>query len=150
MVSVRHIALFVSNLREAESFFQQVFDMELLMRETPLDDQLWYTLPMDKGWEDAEAAGVKINMVALKRDEFVLALFEGSPTPIGTVLEIGIMMGAEDIEAVRSRLTEKAQVVAHERDDLMFSDPYGYLWHIWLEGVPFQSNGKSVGRWLEV
>lgn len=27
------------------------------MREAVRDDGRWYTLPADKGWEDAEAAG---------------------------------------------------------------------------------------------
>ena len=150
MVTVRHIALFVSDLREAESFFQQVFDMELLMRETVLDDQLWYTLPIDKSWEDAATAGIELNMIALKRDEFILALFQGNPTPVGTVLEIGVSMELEAIEAVQKRLPETATVVEHEYGDFMFVDPYGYLWHLWPAGVPFQSNGETSGRWLEL
>ena len=53
---IRHIALFVPDLRQAEAFFQSLFDMELLGREAELEDGLWYTLPFDKGWEDAQAA----------------------------------------------------------------------------------------------
>jgi len=47
--SVRHIALFVSDLRTAERYYQSVFDMELIGRESELADGLWYTLPFDKG-----------------------------------------------------------------------------------------------------
>ena len=42
--SIRHIALFVPDLREAERYYQSIFDMELIGREAELADGLWYTL----------------------------------------------------------------------------------------------------------
>jgi catechol 2,3-dioxygenase-like lactoylglutathione lyase family enzyme len=159
-VSIGHIALFVPDLPAAEHFYQRIFAMQLLMRETELDDGLWYTLPMDKGWSDAQAAGIEIQMIALKRDAFVLALFkaalfkagpkQGGPAPRTTVLEIGITMTAESIATVRHRLPESAEIVSHEYGDLMFRDPFDYLWHLWPTGQVFQSNGESSGRWLEL
>lgn len=158
--SVGHIALFVPDLPAAERFYQHIFAMQLLMRETQLDDGLWYTLPMDKGWSDAQAAGIEIEMIALKRDAFVLALFkaalfkaalkQGDPAPRTTVLEIGITMTAKSIAAVRDRLPESAEIVPHEYGDLMFRDPFGYLWHLSPIGRVFQSNGQSSGRWLQL
>jgi catechol 2,3-dioxygenase-like lactoylglutathione lyase family enzyme len=47
--SIRHIALFVPDLRAAERYSQSIFDMELIGREAELADGLWYTLPFDKG-----------------------------------------------------------------------------------------------------
>jgi hypothetical protein len=32
--------------------------MELIGREAELDDNQWYTLPVGKSWEVAEAAGI--------------------------------------------------------------------------------------------
>lgn len=149
-VTVAHIALFVPDLRAAESFYQQLFAMQLLMREVELDDGLWYTLPPDKGWPDAAAAGIELGMIALRRDAFVLALFQGNPAPQATVLEIGISLPDPAIAAVRDRLPESAEFVTHERGDLMFRDPFGYLWHLVPTGRVFRSNGESSGRWLEV
>ena len=150
MATIGHIALFVPDLQEAEIFYWRVFGMQLLMREAPLGDLQWYTLPTDKGWDDAEAAGIEIGMLALKRDAFILALFQGKPAPEETVLEIGISMPAEAIAAIRDRLPATVELVKHERGDLMFRDPFGYLWHLWLAGKAFRSNGESSGRWLEV
>jgi catechol 2,3-dioxygenase-like lactoylglutathione lyase family enzyme len=150
MVAVGHIALFVPDLREAETFFRRVFGMRLLMREAEMDDHLWYTLPMGKGWADAAAAGIELGMVALKRGAFVLALFQGEPIPEKTVLEIGVTMTAETIAAVRDRLPNTVTFVKHEYGDLMFRDPFGYRWHVWPAGKAFRSNGESSGRWLEV
>jgi len=39
-----------------------------------LGQEDWATLPLDKGWEDAEAVGTELSMIALRRDDFVLAL----------------------------------------------------------------------------
>jgi catechol 2,3-dioxygenase-like lactoylglutathione lyase family enzyme len=149
MVSVGHIALFVPDLQEAERFYQRVFDMALLMREAPKGDGPWYTLPLDKGWDDAKAAGIEIKMVALRRDAFVLPLFEGKPAPRETVLEIGVVMTAEDIAATRDRLPDSVTLLEHPLDT-MFRDPYGYTWHLWPAGKAFRSNGESRGRWLKV
>ena len=94
--SISHIALFVLNLQEAESFYQNIFDMELVGREVEKEGGLWYTLPFDKGWEDAKAAGINLGMVALRKGEFVLALFKGLNPP-GQVFAIGLSATTEDI-----------------------------------------------------
>ena len=75
--SVRHIALFVPDLRSAERYYRSIFDMELVGRETELADGQWYTLPFDKGWGEAEAAGIELGMVFLRKDDFGLGLFRG-------------------------------------------------------------------------
>jgi catechol 2,3-dioxygenase-like lactoylglutathione lyase family enzyme len=149
-MAVRHIALFVPDLPAAESFYRQVLGMRLLMREAELDDGLWYTLPEDKSWSDAQAAGIEIEMIALKRDAFVLALFRGNPAPGATILEIGLSTPPAAIAALRDRLPETVEQLPHERGDLMFRDPFGYVWHLWPAGTPFTSNGQSSGRWLRV
>ena len=71
--SVLHTALFVPHLRRAESYYQLIFDMELIGREAELADGQWYTLPFDKAWEGADAAGIELGMVCLRTDDFGLA-----------------------------------------------------------------------------
>ncbi len=102
-----HVALFVTDLQAAEAFYQETFGMEVLFREAEGDDGYWYTLPPGKGWEDAEGAGVETGMVALQRDELNLPIFRGKPK-FGTVLEIGIAVPTEEIEAISSGLPESA------------------------------------------
>jgi catechol 2,3-dioxygenase-like lactoylglutathione lyase family enzyme len=147
---IRHIALFVPDLRQAEAFYQSLFDMELIGREAELADGLWYTLPFDKGWEDAQAAEIKLGMVALQKDEIVLAFFQGKPAPEDTVLEIGLSMAAEAITNVHDHLPDTVALIQHERGDLLFKDPFGYTWHVWPADEAFLSNGESVGRWIEL
>ena len=147
--SVRHIALFVPNLRSAEHYYQSVFDMELIGREAELSDGLWYTLPVAKGWDEAEAAGIELGMLALRKDEFVLALFRGD-APAGQVNVIGLAMPTEEIARVRARLPQEAQVSEDAPDGLEFRDPYQIIWQISVPGVEFRTSGDFANRWLQL
>ena len=146
---VRHIALVVPDLRAAESFYQPVFGMELIGREAVREDGLWYTLPFDKDWDDAVAAGIELTMLALRKDGFVLALFKGDASP-GQVPFIGLAMPADDIGAVRARLPEEAQLLGSSPEYLEFRDPYGITWQVSAPGAEFRTTGDWAGRWLEL
>ena len=149
IASLRHIAVFVPNLRSAEHYYQSVFDMELIGREAELSDGLWYTLPVDKGWDEAEAAGIEPGMLALRRDEFVLALFRGDAPP-GQIYVIGLTMPTEEMVGVRARLPEEAQVSEDAPDRLEFRDPYQITWQISLPGSEFRTAGDFANRWLKL
>lgn len=147
--SLRHIALFVPDLRSAERYYQSVFDMELIGREAELADGLWYTLPFDKGWDEAEAAGIKLGMLALRKDEFGLALFRGD-APAGQVYVIGLKMPMEEIARVRARLPEETQVSEDAPDYLEFRDPYQITWQVLLPESKFRTSGDFANRWLKL
>jgi catechol 2,3-dioxygenase-like lactoylglutathione lyase family enzyme len=145
----RHIALVVPNLRQAEAYYQSLFDMELIGREAELEDGLWYSLPFDKGWDDAQAAGIELGMLALRKGEIVLALFAGD-APQGQVYAIGISLPAEEIARIRSRLSSDAAVWMDEPGSLGFRDPYQIIWQISIPGTAFRTSGDYAGRWLEL
>ena len=150
MVSeLRHIAISVSDLNAAEGYYKQLFNMKLIGREAELGDGLWYTLPMDKGWNDAQAAGIELGMVALKRGALVLALFPGNPQP-GQLYIVGLNMDLKEIAEVRERMPEDAEVWEDYSDSLTFRDRYAIIWQIYPTGTIFSTNGESQGRWLEV
>jgi hypothetical protein len=123
--------------------------MELLGRETELDDGQWYTLPRDKSWEEAEAAGIKLKMLALGKDDFVLALFPG-PNPSGQVFAIGLAMPQAQLDAVRSHIPEGTEVTLDIPERFTFIDRYNITWQLVLPGDEFQMYGDSAGRWLEL
>lgn len=77
MFEFRHLAVFVSDLRRAEQYYQDLFRMELIGREAEGEDGETYALPPNRGWEEAEEAGIQLSLVALRRDEVILALFRG-------------------------------------------------------------------------
>ena len=146
---LRHIALFVSDLREAEEYYQSLFGMELIGREDELEDGEWYTLPADKGWEDAEEAGIELGMLALRKGGVVLAFFPG-PDPSGQVLAIGIAMPQAQITEMRNQLPPDAEVIVDQSAQFNFRDRYGILWQVVPPGDEFLMNGDSAGRWLEL
>jgi catechol 2,3-dioxygenase-like lactoylglutathione lyase family enzyme len=147
--SVRHIALFVPDLRVAESYYQSIFDMELIGREAELADGQWYTLPFDKGWDEADAAGIELGMLALRKDEFGLALFRGDAPP-GQVYVIGLRMPVEEIARVRARLPGDTQVLEDNPHYLEFIDPYQITWQIMLPDSKFSTSGVFANRWLKL
>ena len=83
--SMRHIAIFVPDLRVAEEYYQRLFGMALICREAVLDDGQWYTLPPGKGWDDDRAAGITLDMVALRSGALVLALFVVPPDLVSCI-----------------------------------------------------------------
>lgn len=149
----RHVALFVgADLRAAEEYYARLFDLRVVVRESPqesgdIDAAVWAQLPRDKTWDDAEAAGVEIGMVALEREDFTLALFPVEPSG-ERFYALGLVMPAEEIAAVASRLNDEA-IEDHQGEWLAFVDRYGVRWQLSVRG-PFRGSGDSQGRWLEV
>jgi catechol 2,3-dioxygenase-like lactoylglutathione lyase family enzyme len=146
---VRQIALFVSDLQVAEAYYRSLFGMDLIGREAEQADGLWYTLPFDKGWQDARAAGIELDMVALRKGEFVLALFAGD-APQGQVFAIGLSLPPREIAAIRFRLPAEAEISRDEPHALEFLDRYQILWQISAPGDQFRTAGDFAGRWLEL
>jgi catechol 2,3-dioxygenase-like lactoylglutathione lyase family enzyme len=147
--SLRHVALIVPDLRAAERYYQSVFDMELIGREAELADGLWYTLPFDKDWDEAEAAGIELGMLGLRKGAMVLALFRGDAPP-GQVFAIGLRMPADEIAMVRTRLPKDAEVTPDKPDHLEFHDPYQIMWQISVPGEEFRTSGDFANRWLKL
>jgi catechol 2,3-dioxygenase-like lactoylglutathione lyase family enzyme len=146
---LRHVALVVPDIREAEDYYQNLFDMELIGREAQLDDGQWYTLPKDRGWEDAEAAGIDLGMLALRKGDIVLAFFPGSE-PAGQVFAIGLAMDQVEVEKVRKRLPSDCEVLFDHPEQFNFRDRYGISWQLVPPGQEFLMNGDTANRWLDL
>lgn len=149
MISIRHIALFVPDLRTAEAYYRPLFAMQLIGREAQLEDGLWYTLPYDKSWDDAAAAGIGPGMVALRNEDFVLALFQGE-RPSGQVFAIGLHMIEDEIARVRAHLPTDATIMEDSSEALAFRDPYRIMWQITVPGSEFRTTGEFANRWIHM
>ena len=146
VTSVSHIALFVPDLQEAEKFYMDLFDMELVGREIEKENGLWYTLPFNKGWEDAKAAGLDLDMIALRKGKFVLALFKGANPP-GQVYAIGLSATEKEIKDIHEKLSSDIKIDEFHPDRLEFMDPYRITWQIAVEPV-FHTSGDFTNRWI--
>ncbi len=151
MARFRHVALHVPDLRDAEEYYATLFGMTVLLREARLreaETETWATLPPDRGWDDAAAAGVTLGMVALQRDELIIALFLGTGSG-DQINKLGILMDDEAIDEVAARLPPGASLVSHRRGSLELVDRYRIRWQ--LSSRPtFRSSGDIFGRWLDV
>jgi len=147
----RHVALYVPGLRDAEDYYTALFGMTVLFREAPLGEAgaaTWATLPPDRGWDDAAAAGVTLGMVALQRDDLVLALFPGTGSG-EQIHALGVVMDDEAIDEVAGRLPPGVSPVSHRRGSLEFVDRYRIRWQLYSRPT-FRSSGDIFGRWLDI
>ncbi len=145
---ISHISLMVANLEAAESFYSELFGMTLIGRESLQDDGQWYTLPFDKTWQDAHNTGVILNMVALRKDKLVLALFQGKVIAVEPRY-IGLSVDKDEINAIRSRLSSEIVLLNDQEDRLEIMDPYQIIWQIAVDPV-FQTAGEFAGRWINL
>jgi len=122
--------------------------MELIGREIEKEDSLGYTLPFDKGWEDAKTAGVVLDMTALRKGDFVLALFRGKKPP-GQVFVIGLSTSKKDIQAIHARLQTDIKIEVFQPDRLEFIDPYHITWQIAVDPT-FRTAGDFANRWINI
>jgi hypothetical protein len=86
-------------------------------------------------------------MVALQRDDFTLALFEGAPRT-GTVYEICLAVDAVEVQATIGRLPEDAVIEESADGWLRFVDPFGFRWAVRDHGRRFRSSGEIAERWI--
>ncbi len=145
-----HVAITVPDLEQAEAYYRALFDMEVVTREK-LGRDGDRQLPRDKDWSDARRAGMDLYMVALRREGFVLALFdEASPfirglgLPHYRPLFIGLNMPADEVGRVRARLSGEEW----DEESGGFRDRYGIGWQ--FGSGTFSGTGDRIGRWLKV
>jgi catechol 2,3-dioxygenase-like lactoylglutathione lyase family enzyme len=146
--SVSHIALIVPDLQKAEHFYKNIFDMELIGREVRKDGEIWFTLPFDKDWEDSKATEMELDMIALRKGGFMLALFRGDNPP-GQVFAIGLSATRDAIKRIHEKLPPEIKIDVYQADRLEFIDPFNITWQIAIDPV-FRTAGEFANRWLAI
>ncbi len=146
----RHLAIHVPDLLESEAYYCGLFDLQVMFREALVSDGGavdWVQLRPGQGWAEAETADAEVGMVALGRDDFVLALFPGDPSP-GQVFAVGVVMTEEEIAEVRWRLADDTQVLSSGPRSLDFVDRYQLHWQL-ASSSEFVGSGEIADRWLD-
>jgi catechol 2,3-dioxygenase-like lactoylglutathione lyase family enzyme len=152
--SVTHVAIRVMGLREAERYYRGLFGLEVAFREAETTDG-WKTLPGDVGWEQAEAAGIRIGLCVLFRDAFRLAIQqEPLVDRYGVLDHVGLLVEPDDLAALRARAARLRIEITRVRDTLLLvDDHYGVRWEITTdvrEDPRSDSSGARRGLWLEM
>ena len=122
--------------------------MEVVLRESELEDG-WSTIPSGATWDEIEAAGVEVGLSSLRGGGLRVGLQPGDPAP-GVLSHVGLRMGAEGLDEVRSRLGGPGCTVVMERADrLTFDDRHGVRWEL-ATTDQVRSSGESLGRWVDL
>jgi catechol 2,3-dioxygenase-like lactoylglutathione lyase family enzyme len=146
-----HIALTVTPLRQAEEYYRTLFGLEVAFREAETPGG-WYTLPSEAGWDDAEAAGIRLGLCSLHRDAFTLALEDGPSSAGGRLSHIGIQVDTQELERLRTVVFDVSHVVQDTPGLLVFDDAYGVRWEVTTSSYDDPrrlSTGVRLGRWLD-
>jgi hypothetical protein len=110
-------------------------------------------LPSEAGWDDAEAAGIRLGLCSLHRDAFTLALEDGTGSAGGRLSHIGIQVDAQEFERLHSVASERCQIIQYRPSLLVFDDPYGVRWEVTTSSYddPLRlSTGVRLGHWLDI
>jgi len=147
MPTIKHVALHVPDLREAEGHYREIFAADLVGREAVGSDGRWRSLRPELGWDDAARAGIELHWVGLRRDDLVIALFQGQPNPQGTLYCIGLTTTAEERADIRGRLPDSTTIEDDTTGNLTFVDMYGFRWQ--CLGPGFGTAGDLRGDWID-
>lgn len=149
--SVTHVALRVPDLRQVEEFYTALFGLQVAFREANVADG-WRTLPEGAGWQDAQAAGISLDLSVLHRDALGLALERAEEGFVagGRLSHVGLEI--TDVELQRLRQAAPGlgcRVVLDRQGLLLLDDPYGVRWEL-TTAYELRSTGAATGRWLDV
>jgi catechol 2,3-dioxygenase-like lactoylglutathione lyase family enzyme len=145
IAGVTHVALRVTDVRDAEEYYRDLFGLEVAFREAPTEAG-WATLPDGADWEESPA---ELQLTMLFRDGFRLALERADHVaPKGQLSHIGLQVDAEELDALRRHV---GAVVDNDRA-LVFDDRFGVRWELntfAYDEPRALSTGARTGRWLE-
>lgn len=127
---VTHISVSVADLRAAERYYRDLFDLQLAWRDTE-DGTI-----TEESWEQLETRGGKPIVSLLWRDDFRLALErerEARARAGGQIVgHIGLQVSVSQLRVVRDRaLAQGLEVIAAREDELFdFRDRFGVEWEL--------------------
>ncbi|PSP57484.1 hypothetical protein BRC82_00625 [Halobacteriales archaeon QS_1_67_19] len=134
---LHHLVLRVPDLADAEAFYRELFDLEVLFREGETETGEYGALPDDLDWAGATGRGVEPGMSFLGRDDFALALMEADGYANADRLDhVGLALDADDRDAVRDRATDLGCEYEEKGDALFVTDRYGVEWELNASSPP--------------
>lgn len=141
---LHHAVLNVPALPEAEAYYRDLFDMEVLFREGTAGGS-YGRVPDGLSWEVAMAHGVSPGMSFLKRDRFVVALADdpeaGEPTRFD---HISLEIDMADLGPVASQAASMGCGVDERERTAIITDRYGVEWELTTRGFPPDSPFEAL------
>jgi catechol 2,3-dioxygenase-like lactoylglutathione lyase family enzyme len=129
-VQISHFGITVADVLAAERLYAQLFGMSVYVREA-LTPRGWRSLDPDLTPEAAEAFGLSIGMVVLRRGQFALSLQQETETRITLLEHAAIIVPAPEFEALKARVVQFGLTLLQDTPSrFVFADPNGMIWEI--------------------
>ncbi|XVH33417.1 VOC family protein (plasmid) [Haloferacaceae archaeon DSL9] len=128
---VHHLVLLVDHVPDGESYYKELFDLEVLFREAALNGEPG-TVPDDVSWDDALDRGVTPYMSFLGRDEFYVAVGRAeNQRGTGRLDHIALAVDEEAFDVITERAVslgcDVEENAPHHR---VFRDKYDVEWEL--------------------
>ncbi|USZ72228.1 VOC family protein [Natronosalvus halobius] len=128
---VHHFVLLVDDVPDGESYYKELFDLEVLFREAALDGEPGI-VPEDVSWDEALDRGVTPYMSFLGRDEFYVAVGGASDQQgTGRLDHIALAVDEEAFDAITDRANAlRCDVEENAPHHQVFLDRYDIEWEL--------------------
>ncbi|MPZ24412.1 MAG: hypothetical protein GEU28_12960 [Dehalococcoidia bacterium] len=143
-VDSTHIALRFTDLRAAESYYRELFDLDVAWRDTKGTASMFAT------WEEIDAAGVQPWITALHCDNLRLTIETGGGSEPRASLgldHVGLHVSQDQLRRVQERAAALGLDVKTETERFfIFHDRYGLKWEL---DTHSHADIVAMGRELE-
>lgn len=133
--ALHHVVLRVPDLPAAESFYRELFDLDVRFREGSLDGEFG-AVPEGMDWPAATDAGIVPGMSFLNRGAFSLALMVEEVTGEGRLDHLALAVDARERDAIRDRATDLGCECERKSSAVFVADRYGIEWEINASSPP--------------
>ncbi len=133
LLAFDHVALRVANIRQAEDFYHEFLEMDVIARARRSGDG-WDIIPVDFDWIEGLRTGYYPELVLLRNGPINLFLINAGR---GTVMNeprlahLGLCVSTETLATLRGIvLIRSYPVIEDDIHAFRFRDPYGVTWHL--------------------
>lgn len=128
-----HVAIRVANVRKAESFYHELFQMDVLLRARRLGNT-WEPMPADLDWDEGIRTGVYPDLVHLRHGPLSLILLgsgRGSILIDPRLDHISLRVSPGTLATMRAEVLIRSFAVSRDEPrSFQFNDPFGVTWHL--------------------
>ncbi len=131
--AIDHIALRVANINQAEDFYHELLEMDVVARARRSGDG-WDVMPADFDWIEGLRSGYYPELVILRNGPISIFLVNAGR---GTVMNeprlahIGLRVSTQTLATLRGIvLIRSFPVIEDNVHGFRFRDPYGMTWHL--------------------
>jgi hypothetical protein len=136
---VNFLAINVMDLRSAERFYTQTFDMVIVGRTRTSEDGKYHLVQPDYDWEAAIVSETQADDTYIRNGDLILALHRvgvGARLDRGIIDRISIQVDAASYNRLKAKaLMNSYEFLGESQASFTFRDPFGVPWEISLSGL---------------